>query len=132
MTDSFNEIDKLYDQMIVEYPNNFDKLKQKISSMSMFNKYEKLLRNKIINSMSINVVDGVRSAIAMCGDIKNIDNSVIKDAIIKYINSIDIFDTIMLHIIDNSGYDKNWEICGLYDNKIACQIYKLLNIHDMK
>jgi len=128
MSESFVEIDKLYDKLIVEYPNNFENYKVKIMSMSEYNKYQQLLRNKIIDGMSNNVVDVVRSAIAMCGNIRNIDNSLIKNAITQYINNIDIFDTIFLHIVDNSNHDGSWEICGLYDNKIACQLYQLINI----
>ena len=120
-------IDKLYDQLIVEYPNNFDKLKKQISMDSLFVSYQKLLHQKIINGMKEDVVDSVRSAIAMCGNIRNIDNSVVKKAIIEYINGLDIFDTIILHIVDNSNSDGSWEICGLYDNKIACNIFKIIN-----
>jgi len=121
-----NEIDKLYDQIIVEYPNNFEQLKTQIKSLPTYDEYSKLLRNKIINGMLPCVVDSVRSAVAMCGNIRNVDNSLVKNAIIKYINSVDIFDTVILHIIDNSNPDGSWEICGLYDNNMACNIFKLM------
>jgi len=119
-------IDKLYDKMIIDYPKNYETLKNQIKSMPEYNAYSKAIKTKIINSMLPSVIDNVRSMIAMCGNIRHVNNSAIKTSIIIYINSLSIFNTIILHILDNIHSNGTWDICGLYDNTIACQIHEYI------
>ena len=122
MDDSINS---LFTQLVVEFPSN--DLKNKIETHKHYKEYSQQLKKYIIDNMSDEVVKVCRSTIAMCGNIRNIDNNVIKQAIIDYINDLNITNSIILHIIDNISKNSNkLHICGLYDHNISCKIYSYI------
>jgi hypothetical protein len=106
--------------LVVEYPN--PQLSDTISKHPDYQAYSYKLKQIIINGMQEQVIQNCRSAMAMCENIRNLDNKVIETAIIKYIHSLDITNPIILHIIDNMNKDLTWTLCGLYDTTIACKI----------